>query len=292
MDRLIVPLLIAFFPFAALAGETETPKPFNLAKINSAKDEDEPHSTVDGRGLGQIYFTCDGELYSARHDAKGWQAGQPYKDLPVRGDVRSVFVHFAKSGVSFPQTIFYATNSDAEKPNDRGNNFDIYSLRRNSASGPDFTVPAPLHSVCTPADEMHPWLTSEGKLYFSRKTKEGWRVFVARRGKPDQPFEKPVVVEIPVGFHHTTLTPDGKTMYLEGPLPGNRWGLFRSTQSDGKWSEPEELKSLNNAEGKTGDRSPNLSRSGSYLYFASDRPGGKGGLDIWYVSATELGKPK
>ena len=81
-------------------------------------------------------------------------------------------------------------------------------------------------------------------------------------------------------------------MYLQGPLEGKRWGLFRSALTNGKWGEPEELKELNSAAGPTGDRSPNLSRNGAYLYFASDRPGGKGGLDLWYVSTAELNKKK
>ena len=54
--------------------------------------------------------------------------------------------------------------------------------------------------------------------------------------------EEVVEVELPVGFHHATLTPDGRTMYLHGPLDKGRTGLFRSTQASGKWGEPEELK--------------------------------------------------
>ena len=46
----------------------------------------------------------------------------------------------------------------------------------------DFTSPTPINSVDTEADEMHPWITATGReLYFSRKTKEGWRVYVASR---------------------------------------------------------------------------------------------------------------
>jgi len=81
-----------------------------------------------------------------------------------------------------------------------------------------------------------------------------------------------------VGYHHATLSPDGKTMYLQGPLEKDCWGLL-SRSSDGKtWSKPVALEELNDSEGKIGDRSPNLSRDGKFLYFASDRPGGKGGM--------------
>ena len=52
------------------------------------------------------------------------------------------------------------------------------------------------------------------------------------------------------------------------------------------------LEAVNDPEGKTGDRSPNLSRDGRLLYFASDRPGGKGGLDVWAVQTATLAKKK
>jgi hypothetical protein len=40
----------------------------------------------------------------------------------------------------------------------------------------------------------------------------------------------------------------------------------------------------------SGDRSPCLSRDGAMLYFASDRPGGKGGLDLWVIPTAPLRK--
>src|SRR5205823_1458432 len=146
----------------------------------------------------------------------------------------------------------------------------------------------------TEDDERSTWLTADGKeLYFSRKTKDGWRVHVARRAGATGPqgFGEPELVEgLPADFHHVTLTPDGKTMYLQGPLDKDRWGLFVSNKTPTGWSKPVELEMLNHAEGKRGDMSPSLSRDGSVLYFASDRPGGKGGLDIWAIPTKELQK--
>ena len=290
--RLSLTALLAFVAAAAaLAGEPTDPvKPINLTIVNTEKDEDEPHSTVNpASNLGQLFYTSAGDLYAASRTAKGWNAGKKNTEFDQLGDFRSIFVAFPKTG-TYPQTVFYATNADSAKKDGRGDNFDLYMKVRQSASCADFNVAAPILSVCTPADEMHPWLTAEGKLYFSRKTKEGWRVFVAARPKAGSPFEKPVMLDLPSGFHHATLTPDGHTMYLQGPLEKGRWGIFRSSFTDGKWGEPEELKSLNHGEGPTGDRSPNLSRNGAYLFFASDRPGGKGGLDIWWVATEQLKK--
>ena len=42
--------------------------------------------------------------------------------------------------------------------------------------------PEAVAKVDTAEDELDPWLTKDGKtLYFSRKTKDGWRVFTATR---------------------------------------------------------------------------------------------------------------
>ena len=102
-------------------------------------------------------------------------------------------------------------------------------------------------------------------------------------------------MKLPLGYHHATLTPDGKTMYLQGPVESKtkspRWGLFVSASKDGKtWSRPESLESLNQDISAMGDMSPSLSRDGTMLYFASDRPGGKGGLDIWAIPTGQLKK--
>ena len=80
-------------------------------------------------------------------------------------------------------------------------------------------------------------------------------------------------------------------MYLHGPLSGKgakrRWGLFVSTNTGKEWSKPAALTGLNST-GPMGDLAPNLSRDGTVLYFASDRPGGKGGLDLYMIPTKDL----
>src|SRR5262249_43125733 len=131
-------------------------------------------------------------------------------------------------------------------------------------------------------------------LYFSRKTRKGWRVMVTRRDGKIGPGGWGDLEEtgLPVGYHHATLMPDGKTMFLQGPLENGRSGLFLSTRTGKEWSKPEPIEGLNHAEGKIGSQSPNLSRDGKLLYFASDRKGTKGGLDIWVVSTEQVLKKK
>ena len=55
--------------------------------------------------------------------------------------------------------------------------------------------------------------------------------------------------------------------------------LYRSRYVGGAWQEPEELTDLNDPEYAT--THPALSADGRRLYFASNRLGGRGGMDIW-----------
>jgi Tol biopolymer transport system component len=214
-----------------------------------------------------------------------WPKGKILEDyVSTPADDRSVYATDGK----LPHYLFFATKKDKDSKN-----FDIYVAVRH-LQGKAWTAPTPLNPISTPADELHPWLSNDGKkLYFSRKTKEGWRVFVSKRAKPTGPggWEKPELIEeLAAGFHHATLMPDGKKMYLQGPLEKGRWGLFVSTLGNDGWKKPLPVAELNHPDGKTGDRSPNLNRDGSVLYFSSDRPGGKGGLDIYAVRTNLLKK--
>lgn len=284
--------LLGFAPAPADDKAPAKVKAINLDKINTEKDEDDPHLNT---AANILLFTAAVKdraavMFSVRRPpTKAWGAGAELPDLKGKADCRSVFV--TPEG-RFPQYLFYATNRDPEKGDERGDNYDIYYLIKQHERA-DFTSATPVHSVCTARDEQHPWLTVDGRhLFFSRKEKDGWHQYVSSRPADGGQFGQPVALDFPAGFHHATVTSNGRIMYLQGPLAGDRWGLFRSTLVEGRWSKPEPLDALNDAGGPTGDRSPCLSRdlNGTYLYFASDRQGGKGGLDIWAVATADIKK--
>lgn len=268
------------------ADEKKPVKPINLEKLNTDKDEDDPH--VGSSGL-TLFYSANAKkkfdiLFSRRANlSQPWAAGKVLGDyIQSEADDRGAFV---TTETRYPQYLYFATKKDK-----RTTNFDIYvAVRQDRAAV--FSAPTPINPISSEADELHPWLGAGGKeLYFSRKTKDGWRVFVASRKEVTGAagFGEPKMLDSPAGFHHATLTPDGRTMYLQGPLEKGRWGLFRSAHAATGWTKPEPLDDLNNADGKTGDRSPCLTRDGFWLYFASDRPGGKGGLDLWMVRVSDL----
>jgi Tol biopolymer transport system component len=260
--------------------------PTNLA-VNTKADEDDPFLSSNGLTL---WFSCNGAgkfdiLMAQRRNVRApWGKGE-LPDSYVQSQVDDRCAWLTRDGV-YPQYLYFATLKDKETKN-----LDLYVAVKQD-SGKAFTEPTPVHAANSKADEMSPWLSADGKqLHFSRKTKDGWRVYVCTRAQATgaQGFEKPVrIEELPPNFHHATLTRDGKTMYLQGPLKGGRTGLFVTTKSTQGWGKPEALTMLHDPKAPKGDRSPALSADGNLLYFASDRPSGKGGFDIWAVQTAEL----
>jgi hypothetical protein len=288
--RRVIGISALFLIASAALARGGVPRPVRptALEVNTKDDEDEPH--VAGN---QLFYSSNagGKFHvmvaSRRSPLDVWGKGKAVDGLETQADSRGAYLYVQKDGFQY---LFFATRYDNDN-----NNFDIYVAQRFDPRKA-FSAMTPVQSVDSPSDEMHPWLTADGKeMYFSRKKDGHWRVFVASRPAnigPQFSGEARELKELPDDFHHATLSQDGKTMYLQGPVGNGRWGIFRSTRTGSKWSAPEELTMLNDRDGPTGDRSPALSREAgsSTLYFASDRPGGKRGLDLYSVPVSSLRK--
>ena len=296
LPALAISLLVLAFPEARSDSGTRL-YPRNLKQLNTAADEDDP-CPYDGGRVHRLYYASNGPgrftLMVSKRDKNGqWLPGEEVQGQDNTVDNRSPCLTLDGHDLYFAvKDIVKAPNKDDQPMA----NFDIVHATNLGDPG-RFTQGTPVQAICTAADELHPWVTTDGReLFFSRKTEQGWRVFVASRPQKGEPFLQPQLVkELAAGFQHATLTSDGGTMFLQGPLENNRWGLFRSKRAKKQgawtpWSVPEALDVLNSlpGEAKTGDMSPCLSRDDRWLYFSSDRKGGKGGRDLWVIGAPSV----
>lgn len=124
--------------------------------------------------------------------------------------------------------------------------------------------------------------TKNSDIFFSTKNeKGGWERPQPVNGELNTDKDEGVV----------SFSPDGQTMYLalarRTPNADSGVEIYTSKRSDASWSAPQKFEITGDTISSYGD--PAVSPDGTYLYFASDMPGGYGGLDIWRINLKERG---
>lgn len=121
-----------------------------------------------------------------------------------------------------------------------------------------------------------------GDIFFSDKDDKG------KWSKP-QTIESGLNTEYDEGA--CCLSPDGSTMYLTQCLSDASYPRFAqivtAQRSDASWGKTTPLLITNDT--LSSYAHPAISPDGEWLYFVSDMPGGKGGLDIWRMRLTTNG---
>ncbi len=155
-------------------------------------------------------------------------------------------------------------------------------------------------------------------LYFtsarnSSRKNYGWNeepfldVYKATLGDSGTYSEATTVTELNSKFHDgpVTISTDGNTIYFSSDsfrensfekdkvnkLKLGKNNLYKATKSGDTWGNIKPLP-FNSKEYSTSN--PSLSRDGKTLYFSSDMPGSKGGVDVWKVSVNgdDFGVPE
>lgn len=121
-----------------------------------------------------------------------------------------------------------------------------------------------------------------GDIFFSDKDDKG------KWSKP-QTIESGLNTEYDEGA--CCFSPDGSTMYLTQCLSDASYPRFAqivtAQRSDASWGKTTPLIITNDT--LSSYAHPAISPDGEWLYFVSDMPGGKGGLDIWRIRLTANG---
>lgn len=162
---------------------------------------------------------------------------------------------------------------------------DLYRAKRRNLDSP-FAPPAPINELNTPGTEGTPYVTADGTIYFSSDRsgqRDIWRAAPMGPG-----FSAPQVVPVVNSSAFDAmpcLSADGLRLMFGSDRDGGAGGadLWIATRPtlQGDFSSVLPLSELN-TNGR--DEGASLTVDDLHVYFTSDRPGGEGGLDIWYSS--------
>lgn len=94
--------------------------------------------------------------------------------------------------------------------------------------------------------------------------------------RPPEPMR--TIAGEPITGRDPFISADGDTLLLTRTGETGDADLFIAGRVGDAWAEPQPLTALNTIDNEL---APSLSADGRRLYFATDRPGGAGGLDIW-----------
>ena len=144
-------------------------------------------------------------------------------------------------------------------------------------------------------DDFAPVPFGEDVLYFTSTSNNSMRILRSQQLSKDwslaQNLEKLPILPT-VSFGNGAFSPDGSRFYFtENEIYKNKkvvkniQSIWYMKRSDKGWATPVRLSDRINTEGGTSTHPSVFHKNNrEYLYFSSDKKGGRGGMDIWYVS--------
>ena len=149
-------------------------------------------------------------------------------------------------------------------------------------------------SINTPALEYFPSLTIDGKkMIFTRRISNDEDFYESDLINGQWSKAKPLGGRVNTNLNEgaQNISQDGQLLVFTGcnyPEGEGSCDLYYSVRTNNGWSESQNLGPVVNTE--FWESSPSLSPDKKDLYFASNRPGGYGGMDIWVSHHQPNGK--
>jgi outer membrane protein OmpA-like peptidoglycan-associated protein len=252
-------------------------------------------------------FTEYNPTVSADESVIAFTALRPNTGRTRSGDkfIEEIYVSYNKSGSWTEPTVIpissdYNVGTAGISPDGQkmmvfiGGATDQGSLYQISKDGEGWTKPSLLAgNLNSPAMETTCSITPDGKtIYFASDRQGGrggldiWKVEM-KDGKWGNPVNLGPEVNSSSNEDAPFIHPDQHTLFFtsDGHRTMGGRDIFKSTLVNGKWSKPENMGYPINT--TANDNYFTLLADGKRAYFSSDRKGGKGAQDIYYVDMPE-----
>jgi outer membrane protein OmpA-like peptidoglycan-associated protein len=268
--------------FAATA--IQKPVPFSPESvgdsINSAHDEYLPSLTADGATL---IFTRrergDENFFQSEKTNRGWQRAKPLEGVNTAYNEGAQHISADGSWLAF-------TACNRRGDGSQGSCDLYWSQFKNDV----WTKPSPFSASINSAEwEAQPCISADGKSIYFASTRPGGQggedLWVTHRqvgGKWSAPENLGKNINTDGKEQTPFLHPDGRTLYFMSdghPGMGGTDLYLSRRQTDGSWGAPENLGYPINT--KKSEGALIVSLDGRTAWFAADRPGGRGGIDIY-----------
>jgi OmpA-OmpF porin, OOP family len=167
----------------------------------------------------------------------------------------------------------------------------VYDCVIEYKTGLGWTPPVPLLFANTKMNTAGPFITYDQNYLLLTSDQKGGKggvdLWIAKRGKAlwgkAENLGAPINTAGYEGFG--SISPDGNTLYFtrecDEKKGADKFCIFKSDRVNGKWTEPVRLPAPVNSE--YSDFAPVIMADGASLIFASNRPGGHGGYDLYKI---------
>ena len=266
--------------------------PQNLGPgVNSANSEYFPSITADG--LTMIFTrneAGDENFYQSQWKDNAWQPAEPLKGVNTADNEGAQAISSDGSWIAF-------TACDRRGDGSQGS-CDLYWSQL-KAEG--WSPASPFSNTINSASwEAQPTISANGKTIIFSSNRPGgrgkidlWQTTRQANGKWTKPENLGPLLNTGGEDQTPFLHPDGQTLYFSSdslPGMGGKDIYFSRQQPDGTWGPPQNLGYPINTKGE--DVMLTVSLDGRTAYYATNRPGGQGRLDIYAFELPEFARPR
>ncbi|MEO6758681.1 MAG: OmpA family protein, partial [Saprospiraceae bacterium] len=278
-----------------VADAVQHPVPFNPQSlgpgVNSTFSEYFPSVTADGSTL---IFTRndngDENFYQSAWKDNAWQPAEPLKGVNTRENEGAQAISSDGSWIAF-------TACDRRSDGSQGG-CDLYWSQQ-KADG--WSTASPFSATINSASwEAQPTISANGRTIIFSSNRPGgrgkidlWQTTRQANGKWTKPENLGPLLNSGGDDQTPFLHPDDQTLYFSSdslPGMGGKDIYFSRRQADGSWGPPQNLGYPINTKGE--DVMLTVSLDGRTAYYATNRPGGQGRLDIYSFELPEYARPK